>query len=236
MMGFASVLTWPNIERLLFGNLFIDGSMGGLLLTLVVGAMAIVGSTVVGTAVGLMRNADRACWRVPALVYIQILRSVPVLILVFWVYFIPPQLLGFQISPIVSAVLALTLFTSAYIAEIVLGGLRSIPKGQIEASRVLGLSRWQMQLYVVLPQAFHTMLPVLAGRYVVIIKNTSLAFLIGLADLTDIGRQIDARLMTSPMAVYLTIIAMYFMVNRLISRCMRVLESRERFNRLFVRL
>ncbi|PLZ02392.1 amino acid ABC transporter permease [Burkholderia sp. WAC0059] len=236
MMDFSSVLTWPNIERLLFGNLFVDGSMGGLLLTLVVGALSIVGSTLLGAVVGLMRNAGRAYWRLPALVYIQILRSVPVLILVFWVYFIPPQLLGFEVSPIVSAVLALTLFTSAYIAEIVMGGLRSIPQGQIEASRVLGLSRWQTQLHVVLPQAFHAMLPVLAGRYVVVIKDTSLAFLIGLADLTDIGRQIDARLMTSPMAVYLTLIAMYFVVNRLISRCMHLLESRERFNRLFVRL
>lgn len=235
-MDFARVLTWLNLERLLFGNLFIDGQMGGLLLTLVVGLLAIIGSTILGTILGLMRNANSAWLRVSATMYIQVLRSVPILILIFWVYFIPPQLFNIKVSQFSSAVLALTLFTAAYIAEIVRGGISSVPKGQIEAARVLGLNRLQIQIYVILPQAFHAMLPVLASRYVVVIKNTSLAFLIGLADLTEIGRQINGRLMTSPIAVYVTILAIYFVVNRLISRCMRLLENRDRFNRWFTHL
>jgi polar amino acid transport system permease protein len=232
-MDFTRVWTWLNLERLLCGNLFIDGTMGGLLLTLTVGIIAIIGSTILGTILGLMRNADSPWLRMPAMIYIQVLRSVPILILIFWVYFIPPQLFNIRVSQFSSAVLALTLFTAAYIAEIVRGGIRSVPKGQIEATQALGLTRLQRQIYVVLPQAFHAMLPVLASRYVVIVKNTSLAFLIGLADLTEIGRQINGRLMTSPIAVYVTILMMYFLVNRLISRCMHLLEDRDRFNRWF---
>jgi polar amino acid transport system permease protein len=234
-MNFDRVLTWHNIERLLVGNLFIDGSMGGLLLTLAVGVLAIVASTVLGTIIGLMRNAESKLLRLPALIYIQVLWSIPVLVLIFWVYFIPPQLFGFSVSPFLTAVCALTLFTAAYIAEIVRGGIQAVPQGQRDATLALGMTHAQMLLSVVLPQAFHAMLPVLASRYVVVIKNTSLAFLIGLADLTEIGKEINGRLMTSPIQVYITILAVYFCVNRLISFGMSRLEDRDRFNRWFTR-
>jgi polar amino acid transport system permease protein len=131
---------------------------------------------------------------------------------------------------------ALTLFTSAYIAEIVSGGIRSVARGHIEAARALGLSPFEVRLWIVLPQAFFNMLPALAGRYVVAIKNTSLAFLIGLADLTEIGKQIGARLMTAPIEVYLTLLIIYFVVNRCLSMLLRALEDRHRFNRVFVRI
>jgi polar amino acid transport system permease protein len=80
------------------------------------------------------------------------------------------------------------------------------------------------------------MLPALSGRYVVSIKNTSLAFLIGLSDLTEIGKQIGARLMTAPIEIYLTLFLIYFCVNRAISAATRLLENRDRFNRLFLRI
>jgi polar amino acid transport system permease protein len=88
----------------------------------------------------------------------------------------------------------------------------------------------------VLPQAFFNMLPALAGRYVVAIKNTSLAFLIGLADLTEIGKQIGTRLMSAPVEVYLTLLIVYFLVNRGLSLLLRALEDRHRFNRVFLRI
>jgi polar amino acid transport system permease protein len=96
------------------------------------------------------------------------------------------------------------------------------------------MGRLQVTMWIVIPQAFFSMLPALAGRYVVSIKNTSLAFLIGLADLTEIGKQIGARLMTAPIEIYLTLFLIYFVVNRGISAATRLLESRERFNALFL--
>ena len=182
-----------------------------------------------------MRSSRRRILWVPAMLYIQAFRNVPLLILVFWAFFFPPTL-GFELSRISSMLLALTLFTSAYIAEVVRGGIRSVAPGNIEAARALGMSGLQLQLWVVIPQAFFNMLPALAGRYVVSIKNTSLGFLIGLADLTEIGKQIGARLMTAPIEVYLTLLLIYFVVNRGVSAATRLLERRDRFNRLFMRI
>jgi len=232
---FERVWTAANWERLLVGDLLNQGVLGGLLLTLLLGGAAIVFSTVLGAIVGTMRSASWRTISIISAVYVQTFRNVPLLILVFWAYFFP-SVFGLQLSKFASVLVALTLFTSAYIAEIVSGGIRSVGRGQIEAGRALGLSPFEVRLWIVLPQAFFNMLPALAGRYVVAIKNTSLAFLIGLADLTEIGKQIGARLMTAPIEVYLTLLMIYFVVNRCLSMLLRALEDRHRFNRVFMRI
>lgn len=234
-MYWDRVWTAANWERLLVGDLFNTGEPGGLLVTLSIGLAAIVGATVIGAVLGVMRSSERRILWIPAMLYIQSFRNVPLLILVFWAFFFPPTI-GLEISKFSSVLLALTLFTGAYIAEIVRGGIRSVALGNIEAARALGMSDAQLMLWIVLPQAFFNMLPALAGRYVVSVKNTSLAFLIGLADLTEIGKQIGARLMTAPIEVYLTLLMIYFIVNRGLSSATRLLESRQRFNRLFLRI
>lgn len=234
-MNWDKVWTAINLERLFVGDLLTKGEPGGLLLTLIIGAIAIVGATVLGAVIGVMRCSGRRVFWIPALVYIQLLRSVPLLILVFWAYFIPPYI-GYESSKFASVTGALTLFTAAYLVEFVRGGIRSVHEGNIDAARALGLSRAQIQMWVILPQAFFNMVPAITGRYIVTIKNTSLAFLIGLSELTDIGKQISIRLMTSPIEVYVTLMIMYFVVNRSLSAAMRRLENRDRFNRLFVRI
>jgi polar amino acid transport system permease protein len=234
-MDLTRVWTPTNLERLLVGDLFTQGRIGGLLLTMEIAAMAIIGGTVLGALLGLLRASGKRLLRYPALAYIQVFRSVPLLILVFWAYFVPPYL-GIETSKTFSVTVALTLFTAAYIAEYIRGGILSIPNTQREAARTLGLSPLQIQLYVVLPQAFFNMIPAIAGRYVVTVMNTSLAFLIGLSELTDIGKQINVRLQTSPVEVYLTLMIIYFVVNRCLSAGMRLLEHRPRFNRLFLRI
>jgi|SRR5581483_287651 len=234
-MQLERVWTAANWERLLVGDLFNKGVMGGLLLTLVLGVSSIVISTVLGGALGAMRASPRRALSIASGTYVQIFRSVPLLILIFWAYFFPPAF-GFEISKFSSVLLALTLFTAAYVGEIVHGGIRSVAQGQLEAARALGMSPLETQLKIVLPQAFFNMLPALTGRYIVSLKNTSLAFLIGLADLTEIGKQIGARLMTAPIEVYLTLLVIYFAVNLGLSTLMRLLEDRGRFNRIFLRI
>jgi polar amino acid transport system permease protein len=234
-MDWDKVWTPLNLERMLVGDLFTQGHAGGLLVTLAIAAIAIVGSTILGMLLGVMRASDRRSLWLPALLYIQCLRSVPLLILIFWAYFIPPYF-GVETSKSVSVAIALTLFTTAYIAEYIRGGILSVPDTQREAARTLGLSPTQTELYVVLPQAFFNMIPAITGRYIVTVINTSLAFLIGLTELTDIGKQINVRLQTNPIEVYMTIMVIYFVVNRGLSAGMRLLEERRRFNRLFVRI
>ncbi len=234
-MNFDKVWTADNFTRLMVGDLLLRGEIGGLLLTLVIGFIAIFAATLLGATLGMMRASRLAVFRLPAILYIQTLRNVPLLILIFWAYLVPPYL-GVETSKFGSVTVALTLFTTAYIAEFIRGGIRSVPFGHIEAGRALGLSPMQIQLWIVLPQAFFNMIPAITGRYVVSIKNTSLAFLIGLADLTEIGKQIAGRLMSSPIEIYLTLLMIYFVVNRCISASTRMLEHRPRFNRLFLRM
>src|ERR1700676_1570368 len=165
-MNWDKVWTPINLERMLVGDLFTQGHVGGLLLTVSIAGIAILGSTILGILLGGLRASDRRLGRLPALVFVQSLRSVPLLILVFWAYFVPPYF-GIETSKFVSVAIALTMFTAAYIAEYIRGGILSVPETQREAARTLGLSPAQIQLYVVLPQAFFNMIPAITGRYIV---------------------------------------------------------------------
>lgn len=231
MASWERVLTEKNIERLLVGDLFTKGDPGGLLLTLIIGILAIIFATLLGAVLGVMRTSQRRWLWVPAMLYIELLRNIPALLLVFWAYFVPPYF-GYEPSKFVSVSVALSLFTAAYIAEIIRGGILAVAPGTVEAARALGLSTLQTYLWVVLPEAFFKMLPAISGRYIVTIKNTSLAFLIGLSELTDIGRQINSRLMTAPLEVYGVLMVLYFVVNKTLSSLFHLLEDKRRFNRM----
>src|SRR5215471_21360794 len=120
---------------------------------------------------------------------------------------------GFTPSKFSSVLVALVLFNAAYIAEVVRSGLLSVPVGQIEAARAIGMSSVQQALFVMLPIAAFNTVPAMTSRYITLLKNTSLAFLIGLSELTEIGRQINNRLLTAPVEVYATLLAIYFVLN-----------------------
>ena len=234
-MNWDAVWTANNWTRLMVGDLLHNGEIGGLLLTVILSAVCIVTGTVLGTLIGVASASSVRPLVAAARVYVGLIRNVPLLILVFWAFFVPPYL-GIETSKFTSVALALTLFTAAYIAEVVRGGILSVAPSNLQAARALGLSNAETWLWVILPQAFSNMIPALAGRYITVVKNTALAFLIGLSDLTEIGKEINDRLMTAPIELYLTLLGIYFVVNRVLSAAMRALEKRELFNRLFVRV
>jgi polar amino acid transport system permease protein len=234
VIDLSKVWTAGNWQRLLVGDLFSTGEVGGLLLTLELGLLSIVFATILGAAIGLMRSSSSRVLRIPATVFVELLRNVPLLILVFWAYFGPPYF-GVQTSKFGSVLVALTLFTAAYIAEVVRSGILAVPQGTVMAARALGFGRRHVLLRIVLPIAFFSMIPALTGRYIVAIKNTSLAFLIGLSDLTEIGKQISNVLMTAPVEIYGTLLLIYFVVNTVLANGMKLLEDRRRFARLFGR-
>lgn len=233
-MSWDRVWTAQNITRLLVGDLA-NGSPGGLLLTVIMGVIAIVGGTIVGTILCLMRTSNKPLLSTPALIVIQGLRNVPLLIVIFWFYFATPYF-GVPLSRFASVTIALVLFTAAYIAEILRGGMRSVAGGTIEGGRAIGLNAVQIYVYIIIPIAFYSMIPALTNRYITAVKNTSLAYLIGFSELTEIGREINARIYTAPIEIYTTILVMYFVVNRILSSAMRRLESRRLFNRLFIKI
>jgi polar amino acid transport system permease protein len=228
-MNWELVFTANNIRRLLIGDF--PPALGGVALTLTLAIIGIFASTIIGFVVGYARFAGNRTVRWLATVYVEFLRNIPLLILIFWAYFAPPYF-GLEPSKFGSVLFALVLFNAAYIAEVLRSGLLSVPAGQVEAARAIGMSPLQQVLYVVLPIATYNVIPALTGRYITLLKNTSLAFLIGLAELTEIGRQINNRLLTAPIEVYAVLLAIYFILNRTLSSGMRLFENRRRFNRV----
>jgi polar amino acid transport system permease protein len=229
-MNWDLVFTENNVRRLLVGDY--PASLGGVALTVELSLIGMVCATLLGFLVGYLRFAGPRPMRWLAGGYVELLRNIPLLVLVFWAYFAPPYF-GFQPTKFSSVLVAIVLFNAAYIAEVVRSGLLSVPVGQIEAARAIGMSPLQQALYVMLPVAAFNTIPAMTGRYITLLKGTSLAFLIGLAEVTEIGRQINNRLLTAPVEVYATLLAIYFCLNRSLSGLMGLLEDRRRFNRVF---
>jgi polar amino acid transport system permease protein len=229
-MNWQLVLTENNIRRLLIGD-FPD-ALGGVALTLVLTVIGIIASTLLGFLVGYLRFTGPKPLRYAAAVYVEFLRNIPLLVFIFWAYFAPPYF-GVTPSKFTSVLVAMVLFNAAYIAEVVRSGLLSVSVGQIEAARAIGMSGLQQALYVMLPIAAFNTVPAMTNRYITLLKNTSLAFLIGLAEVTEIGRQINNRLLIAPVEVYAILLAIYFILNRSLSAGMSLLEDRRVFNRVF---
>jgi len=122
--------------------------------------------------------------------------------------------------------MALTLFTSAYMSQIVRAGIEGIPKGQTEAALSTGLKPWQAMLYIVLPQGLRNMIPSFVNQFVSLIKDTSLAFIVGVSELTHVCTQINNRTMAFPTEIFIFIAAVYFLICYAFTSLSRVLERK----------
>ncbi len=163
----------------------------GLWLTLKLGAASIVAGLVLGLAVALLRLYSVAPVRILMRLYIDIFRSIPLLVLLIVVYYALP-FVGLRLSAFVSAMTALTLVSGAYTAEIFRAGIEAIPKGQFEASAALGLSQPQAMVDVILPQAVRIVIPPLTNNSINVIKDTALASVVAMPDLLKQATQAQA--------------------------------------------
>lgn len=196
----------------------------GALWTLVLSAMAFIGGGAVGFIVAMARISPLRIIRVVATVYVQLIQGTPLLVLLFLVYFGLPSL-GFSISPLLAAGLSLTIYVSAYLGEIWRGSIQSVPRAQWEAAECLALSRSQRMFKVVLPQAVRIATPPTVGFSVQIIKNTSLASVVGLVELTRAGQLINNSIF-EPFLIYLIVACLYFCLCFPVSLLSRRLENR----------
>lgn len=197
----------------------------GLVGTIGLSAGAIVLATVLGLLLALARTGPLLPLRVLARGYVELFRGTPLLIQMLFVYFGAASL-GFPfVTVLVAAVLALTLYEAAYIAEIFRAGIESVPAGQTEAARVLGLTPRDTFLHVVLPQAMRVSRAPLFGQYIALVKDSSLAIAIGFAELLREGQAIIDRV-GQPVAVYLTVAALYFVICYPLSLFVRRIERR----------
>ena len=203
-----------------------EGPLGGLVLTLLLASAGLVLAMPVGLALGLARVSPMRWLRWPVTALVYCVRGVPLLMAIFWAYFFLPSVTGVKTGQFSTMLLALVLFDGVYLAEIVRAGIQAIPTGQLQAAQALGMSRWQSMRYVVLPQALRYMLPSLVNQFVSTIKETSLGYIIGLAELSQIATQINTMVFIMPMQIYLILGLTYFLLCFGLSRLAFYLERR----------
>ena len=195
----------------------------GLGLTVQVSLLAILVSIPPGLALALLRMQRAAPLRRLGIALIEIIRGTPLLVQIFLFYFLVGTLLGLE--RMTAGIVALSLFTAAYVAEIVRAAIESVPRGQWEAAQVLGLNRRQALQHVILPQALPRMLPALGGQFILLIKDSSLLSVIALTDLTKAGREIIAATF-APFEVWLAVAALYLCLTLSLGALVRHWERR----------
>jgi len=212
-----------NLDFLILqGLLGLGNFVGG---TLRLAIPAIVLGSVLGIFIGLGRLARSPWIRIPATVYVEFFRGVPLVMVIFWFWFIIPVLLRVALPEYGVALTAFVVFEAAYLGEIVRAGIQSVPSGQMEAATATGLTQTQTMLYVILPQALRNMIPALVTQFIVLFKDTSLASIIGYVDLTKAAQIVNNREIR-PFELYLFIAVIYWLCTYSMSLYARYLERR----------
>jgi polar amino acid transport system permease protein len=195
----------------------------GLWNTLWISAVASIFGMIIGLVTGLCRVSNNPTLRSLSITYIELIRGTPLLVQIFIFYFFLGTVL--DISRIIAGISALAIFAGAYVAEIIRAGIQSIPKGQMEAARSLGMNVPQAMIYIILPQAFKRTLPPLAGQFISLIKDSSLVSIIAITDLTKSGREV----ITSTFAtfeIWFVVAFLYLMLTMVLSQVIAWVERR----------
>lgn len=202
--------------------------IGGLYLTLLLAVVGISFSFPIGLIVGVGRVSALPVIRTLSTVYIEVIRGIPFITVLLWFSVFVSLVSGDALTRVQRAMIAITIFTSAYVGEIVRAGIQSVPRGQVEAARAVGLSPAQTMRFIVLPQAIKNMIPALVGQFISLFKDTSLAVIIGLSELVGTGRALLSitRYLHDVREVYVFLIAIYFVFSYAMSYGSRKLESK----------
>lgn len=208
-MNFAALA--DDWQYLLLGT-FPEGPPGGALLTLILSSVSGLLSAVLGLLLGIALVMAGG-WSAAVLrLVLGFLRAIPVLMLIFWIYFLLPVLFDVDVPGTVSVVCALSLISGAYLAHGVAAGIHAIPQGQWSAGLALGMTRWEVLRTLILPQALTVMLPSFVNQWVTLIKDSSLAYIVGVGELSFLSSQVNARLMVHPAEVFLFVGGIYWLL------------------------
>lgn len=183
----------------------------GLQLSLLLTFLAILGGIALGTLLALARLSGIKPLAIVAAAYVNLIRSVPLILVIFWFYFLVPLALGRPIGGFYSALIAFVMFEAAYYSEIMRAGIQSVKRGQVHAGQATGLGYWQIQRFIVLPQAFRNMIPVLVTQGIILFQDTSLVFVVSLRDLMT-ASSIVARTEGRLVEMYLFAALVYFVI------------------------
>jgi polar amino acid transport system permease protein len=195
----------------------------GLYMTLKISVISLLFSVVIGLMTALMRISDNPFTKNLSILYIEVIRGTPLLVQIFIVYFFLGTV--FDLDRFTAGVVALSVFTGAYVAEILRSGIQSVAVGQMEAARSLGMTYPQAMMYVILPQAFRRTLPPMAGQLISLIKDSSLVSVISITDLTKAGREVVSGSFAT-FEVWFTVAALYLLLTSALSWGIQRIEKR----------
>ncbi len=218
---------WP----LLLVGQYPHGPLGGLAMTLIVAGLGLLLSLPLALMIAIARVSPYKAVARCAAGLVHVVRGMPLLMLIFWAYFVVPKVTGHAVSGFTTLVCALVIYESAYLSEVIRSGIEAIPKGQIEASRSLGLGYWRTMFKVVLPQALFNVLPSMTSQFVSTIKETSLGYVISVNELTFAANQVNNLVLTQPLQVFGVLAIIYFLVCFTLSRGISLLDARVRRTR-----
>jgi len=211
-----SFLTWQVVS-----SFVLKGLVFSFQLTLI----AMIGGIAIGTMVALMRLSGKPWLATPAAVYVNLLRSIPLVMVILWFFLLIPKLIGRPLGAELSAIITFTVFEAAYYSEIMRAGIQSVAKGQVYAGYAVGMTYAQCMRYIVLPQAFRNMLPVLLTQTIILFQDTSLVYAIGAYDLLK-GFEVAGKNFNRPVETYLLAAVLYFAICFSLSMLVRRLQRR----------
>ena len=204
-----------------------DRLLEGLKGTLTAAAYALVLASVLGVLLAFGRLSKSAFVRVPSIAVIELFRALPLLLVILGFFLAWPIVVGSRLDPLYALVIGLTLYNGAVIAEIVRAGIQSLPRGQSEAAMSIGLSRGQTLRLVLLPQAVRIMLPALISQLVVLLKDTSLGFVISYLELLRSAQRV-VQVLDNPLQLFSLVALVYVVINLSLSYLATVVERRQR--------
>ena len=203
--------------------------LSGLSITVSISILSILFSLLLGFFISLLSLNNLKILKWINLIYIEIFRSIPLLVLLLWVYYGLPVLFGISFGPFVAGIISLALSDSAFEAEIFRAGLQSVSKGQKDAAKSIGLNKYQEMRHVILPQALRIILPAIGNQFVYVLKMSSLVSILGLADLTRKANELVVSVYR-PLEIYTFLVFEYLILILIISYFVRLLEKKLKNN------
>ncbi len=211
MIANALTILSDNWLLLLIGQ-YPNGPLGGLAATLILSFLGILLGFPLSVLVALARMSRFAGLRLPATALVYVVRGVPLVMIIFWVYFLFPLLLGVNVPGFGTMLCTLVLYEGVFLSEVVRAGVEALPRGQMDAARALGHSYPGAMLYVILPQALYNMIPSILSQFVSTIKDTTLGYVINVPELTFAASQINNQILTKPFEVFLILALIYYVL------------------------
>ena len=229
--GCTNTYTWgwyvinPKLDN---GYTNIRFLLSGLNVTLIISLLSIFFSLIIGFLIALLGLSKNKFLKAFNRTYIEVFRSIPLLVLLLWVYYGLPIIFGISLGPFITGIISLALSDSAFEAEIFRAGIQSIHKGQRDAAQSIGLNKYQAMRLIIFPQALRIILPAIGNQFIYVVKMSSLVSIIGLADLTRKANELVVSVYR-PLEIYTFLVIEYLILILIISYLVRKLENKLKY-------